>query len=84
MFLCDQSPGIMNDSYFNFERSFLENGSSFKKLEYSFLVESTAIEYAPFSCKAVLSKGNVKANRMGSTKWTIANNGVLPITTLFI
>ena len=34
----------------------------FKKLEYRFLIENTKIENA--------SEPNVKAKRMGSTKWT--------------
>ena len=42
----------------------------FKKLEYSFLVESTKIENASFPYKTTRSKVNVKTNRMLSTKWT--------------
>ena len=37
---------------------------------YRFLVESTKIENATFSYKTALSQGNVKVNRLGSTKWT--------------
>ena len=40
----------------------------FKKLEYRFSVESTAIESAIFLYKTALSKANVKTNRMGTTK----------------
>ena len=42
----------------------------FKKLEYLLLVESTKIENATILYKTTLSKANVNANRMGSTKWT--------------
>ena len=42
----------------------------FKKLEYSFLVESTKIENASFPYKTAISEANVKTNRMVSTKWT--------------
>ena len=42
----------------------------FKKLEYSFLVETTKIENTPFSFKTALSEANVKTNRMATTKWT--------------
>ena len=41
----------------------------FKKLEYRFLVESTKIENSTFSYKTVMSEANVKADRIGSTKW---------------
>ena len=54
-----------------------------KKLEYRFLVESTKSEKATFPYKTALSEVNVKTNRMGSTKWTIIMNRVLPVTTLF-
>ena len=43
---------------------------SFEKLEYRFLVESTTMENVTFPYKTVLSKANVKINRMGSTKYT--------------
>ena len=41
----------------------------FEKLEYCFLVESTKNENATFPYKTTLSKVDVKANRMGTTKW---------------
>ena len=41
----------------------------FKKLEYSFLVESTKLENRTFSYRTTLSKVNVKANRLESIKW---------------
>ena len=56
---------------FNFETSFLKNENLFfKKLENSVLVQSTMIESATFPYKTALLEANVKANRMGSTKWT--------------
>ena len=42
----------------------------FKKLEYSFLVESTKIEKATFPYKTILSEATIKTNRMDITKWT--------------
>ena len=55
----------------------------FKKLEYLFLVERTNIKKASFPYKTAISKANVKANRMVTTKWVITENGVLSVTTLF-
>ena len=43
----------------------------FKKLENSFVVNSTAIESITYPYKTALSKANFKTNRMGSTKWTL-------------
>ena len=42
----------------------------FEKLEYRFLVETTKIENASFPHKTAIAEADVKANRMGSTKWT--------------
>ena len=42
----------------------------FKKLEYSFLVETSKIESTSFPFKTALSEANVKTNRMATTKWT--------------
>ena len=42
----------------------------FKKMEYRFLVESTKIENTTFPYKTTISEGNVKTNKMVSTKWT--------------
>ena len=42
----------------------------FKKLQNSFIVENTTIKTVTYPYKTVLSEANVKANRMGSTKWT--------------
>ena len=44
--------------------------SFFKKLEYSFLVETTNIENTSFQFKTALSEANVKTNGMVTTKWT--------------
>ena len=46
------------------EKIFWKTKTFFKKLEYSFLVESTKVENASFSYKAVTSEANAKANRM--------------------
>ena len=54
-----------------------------KKLEYSFLVETTKIENSSFLCKTALSEVNVKTNRMATTNGPITNSGVLAITSLF-
>ena len=56
--------------YFNLEINFLKNANTFKKLEYSFLVESTKIDNITFPYKTALSEANVKTKRMGSTKLT--------------
>ena len=42
----------------------------FQKLNYHCLIESSKIENATFPCKFALLKANVKAIRMGITKWT--------------
>ena len=44
--------------------------TSFKRMEYCFLAESTLIESATFLQTTALSKVNVKTNRKGITKWT--------------
>ena len=49
---------------------FWKTKTFFKKLEYSFLVETTKIENASFPFKTALSEANVKANRMATAKWT--------------
>ena len=41
-----------------------------KKLEYSFLVESTKIENVSFPYKTATSEANVKTNSLLTTKWT--------------
>ena len=59
---------------FNFETKtenlFLKNETFFKKLEYSFLAESTKIENGSFSYKTAIWEANVKTNKMVSIKWT--------------
>ena len=62
---------------FSFETSSLENEKLFQNLEYVFLVINTTVESAKFPHKFDLSKANVKANRMGCTKWTYHNKGSL-------
>ena len=47
---------------------FWKTKTFFKKLEYSFSVESTKIENASFPYKTAISEANVKTNRMVSTK----------------
>ena len=54
--------------YFDFETDFLENENLFQKLEYRLLVGSTKIENTSFPYKTDISKGNVKTNRMMSSK----------------
>ena len=49
---------------------FWKTETFFKKLAYHFLVRSTNIESVIFSHKTALLEANVKAGRVGSTKWT--------------
>ena len=58
--------------------------TTFKKLGYCFSIESATIENATSSYEAALSKAKVMTNRMEGTDGSIANNGVLPLTTIFI
>ena len=68
---------------------FLKTKTFFKKLEYSFLVETTKIEYTSSSFKTVLSEANVKTNRMATTKrtyhkeWSFASNYFIFLENLF-
>ena len=61
----------------------------FKKLEYLFLVETTKIENISFPFKTALSEGNVKTNRMATTKctyhkeWSFASNYFIFVESLF-
>ena len=48
---------------------FWKTETSFKKLKYRFLVESTKIENVSYPYKAAVSETNVKSSRMVSTKW---------------
>ena len=48
---------------------FWKTKTFFKKLEYSFLVETTKIESTSFPFKTALSEANVNTNRMATTKW---------------
>ena len=60
-----------------FKQIFWKTKAFFKKLEYSFFVESTKIENALFPYKTGISD-----TRMVSTKWTY-HKELLPVTTLF-
>ena len=65
------SPKILN--VFNtstLKKIFWKTNTFFKKLEYSFLAQSTKIEKTIFPYKTALSEANVKTNRMGNTRWT--------------
>ena len=55
----------------------------FKKLEYSFLVETIKIENTSFPFKITLSEANVKASRMAAKNGPITKSGFLLVTTLF-
>ena len=67
-----QSLGILNvfNTLILKKKKVWKTKSFFKNLEYRFVVESTRIESVTFPCKTAISEANVKANRMGSTKWT--------------
>ena len=49
---------------------FWKKENSFQKTQVQFLIESPKIEGAIFPHKTTLLEGNVKTNRMRSTKWT--------------
>ena len=66
-----------------FIQIFWKTKTFFEKQENRFLVETTEIENTSFSFKTALSEGNVKTNRMATTKWTYHKSGVLPATALF-
>ena len=70
MFSCDNSESFKCFQYFNFETNLLEKENLSKKLGYLFLVETTKIENTSFPFKTALSQGNIKTNRMATTKWT--------------
>ena len=55
----------------------------FKKLEYYFLVESTAMESASFPYKTAYLKQMLREIEWGLQNGHITKNGVLPLTTLF-
>ena len=86
MFLCENVWKLLIVcSTLNLEPIAKKRKTFFKKLEYRLLIESTKIENVSFSYKTALSGANVKTNSMVSTKWTYKkNNGVLPVTTLFL
>ena len=66
-----QSVGILNIfNILTLKQDFCKKKIFFKKLEHSFLVESTKIEKASYPYKTTISEANVKTNRMVNTKWT--------------
>ena len=85
MFLCDITVKFWTFSILlSLKEIFWETQNLFKKLEYTFLVESTKIENATFPYKTALSEANVKTNKIESKNCTyITTNGFLPVTTLF-
>ena len=81
-----QSVEILN--FFNtfnaltLKQTFYKTKIFLKKLEYRFLVESTKIENASFTCKTAIPEANVK------TKWWVQNGPItkkrfFPVTTFF-
>ena len=67
-----QPQEILNIFYTLTLKQILWNTKTFfkKKLEHRFLIQSSKIKKTTFPYKTVLSEGNGKTNRMGSTKWT--------------
>ena len=66
-----QSVEILNlFSTLTLKQIFWKTKTFLRKLEQSFLVESTKIENASFPHKTAISETNNKTNRMVSTKWT--------------
>ena len=62
---------------------FWKTKTLFKNLERLFMVESAKIEKITFQYKTALWIADVKANRLGSTNWSISKNRTLPVTALF-
>ena len=52
------------------KKIFWKTKTFFKKLEYSFLVESTEIKNASSPYQTAIPEANAERNRMVSTKWT--------------
>ena len=78
---------ILNDfNILTLKKIFGKTKAFFKKLEYSFLVQSTKIENTSFpSYKTTKSEANVRTEQI---EWRVQNrpitkNGALPVTTLF-
>ena len=70
--------------HFNFETNFLKKQTLFKKVESRFSIQSIKIDNATFPYKTALSEANLKANRMGSTKWTYHKEILsFPVITFF-
>ena len=68
---------------------FWKTKTFFKKLKYSFLVETNEIENTSFLFKTALSEANVKTNRMVTTKltyhkqWSFYSNYFVLLENLF-
>ena len=82
------SPRVERSAYFcvtatEIFENFLKNKTLFKNLERLFMVESAKIEKITFQYKTALWIADVKANRLGSTNWSISKNRTLPVTALF-
>ena len=69
---------------------FWKTKTFFKKLEYSFLVETAKIEDTSFPFKTVLPEANVKTNRMVTAKvtyhkkWSFASNDFIFLKNCFV
>ena len=70
-------------STLNLKQIFWKTKTFFKKLKYSFLVESTKIGNASFPYKITISESNVKQILWGVQNGPITKNGVLPVTSSF-
>ena len=68
--------------YFS-KQIFWKTKTSFKKLEYRFLVESTKIENASFPYKTAISEANFQTNRMVNKEWSFASNYFIFLKILF-
>ena len=62
---------------------FWKRETFFKKLEYCFLVQSTAVETQHFHTKLLYQKPMLRQIEWGPQNGPITKSGVLPLTTLF-
>ena len=66
-----KSLNILNISFsLTLKQVFWKTKNLSYKLEYRYLIESTAMENTIFRNKTVLSKADIRTNRIGSTKLT--------------
>ena len=71
-------------------QNFWKTKTFFEKLEYRFLVETTAIKNISFPFKTVLPEANVKTNRMVTAKvtyhkkWSFASNDFIFLKNCFV